>query len=89
MTIRLIFDCNDIGAFLESGWGSDSLIIYLLFRGIVNCGSSINKSVVCLITLVVVCPWHCLLDISCSIQCSTTGVTKAVVCAILFVGWCI
>ena len=27
--------------------------------------------------------------ISCSIQCSTTGVTKAVVCVILSVGWCI
>ena len=27
--------------------------------------------------------------ISCSSQCSTTGVTKAVVCAILSVGWCI
>ena len=24
-----------------------------------------------------------------SSQCSTTGVTKAVVCAILYVGWCI
>ena len=28
-------------------------------------------------------------QISCSSQCSTTGVTKAVVCAILSVGWCI
>ena len=27
--------------------------------------------------------------ISCSSQCSTTGVTKAMVCAILSVGWCI
>ena len=29
------------------------------------------------------------LSYSRSNQCSTTGVTKAVVCAILFVGWCI
>ena len=29
------------------------------------------------------------LPISRSSQCSTTGVTKAVVCAILSVGWCI
>ena len=28
-------------------------------------------------------------DISRSSQCSTTGVTKAVVCIILSVGWCI
>ena len=28
-------------------------------------------------------------DISRSSQCSTTGVTKAVLCAILSVGWCI
>ena len=28
-------------------------------------------------------------DFSRSSQCSTTGVTKAVVCAILSVGWCI
>ena len=27
--------------------------------------------------------------ISCSSQCSTTGVIKAVVCPILSVGWCI
>ena len=27
--------------------------------------------------------------ISCSSKCSTTGVTTAVVCAILSVGWCI
>ena len=27
--------------------------------------------------------------ISCSSQCSTTGVTKAIVCAILSLGWCI
>ena len=27
--------------------------------------------------------------ISCSSQCSTNGVTNAVVCAILSVGWCI
>ena len=29
------------------------------------------------------------LCLNCSSQCSTTGVTKAVVCAILSVGWCI
>ena len=29
------------------------------------------------------------LSISRSSQCSTTGVTKAVVCVILSVGWCI
>ena len=29
------------------------------------------------------------LTISCPSQCSTTGVTKAVVCVILSVGWCI
>ena len=32
--------------------------------------------------------WWTHWDISCFTQCSTTGVTKAVVCAILFVGWC-
>ena len=30
-----------------------------------------------------------ILTISRSSQCSTTGVTKAVVCGILYVGWCI
>ena len=30
-----------------------------------------------------------LVTLSRSSQCSTTGVTKAVVCAILSVGWCI
>ena len=31
----------------------------------------------------------CYLSVSRSSQCSTTGVTKAVVCVILSVGWCI
>ena len=33
--------------------------------------------------------WGGPIDISRFSQCSTTGVTKAVVCAILSVGWCI
>ena len=33
--------------------------------------------------------WWTHLAISPSSQCSTTGVTKAVVCVILSVGWCI
>ena len=35
------------------------------------------------------CQVHQTYFISRSSQCSTTGVTKAVVCAILSVGWCI
>ena len=41
---------------------------------------------------VCVCHWYqslLKLDISRSSQCSTTGVTKPMVCAILSVGWCI
>ena len=33
--------------------------------------------------------WWTHIASSCSSQCSTTGVTKAVVCAILSVGWCV
>ena len=32
---------------------------------------------------------ECMVAISRSSQCSTTGVTKAVVCVILSLGWCI
>ena len=33
--------------------------------------------------------WGEPIELSRSSQCSTTGVTKAVICAILYVGWCI
>ena len=58
----------------------------------------VPASVTRLVTKTMVCWWNSAAlaaifishgAISCSSQCSTTGVTKVVVCAILYVRWCI
>ena len=66
------------------------LLFYCFFVLFNNNNNNNNNNVCVCVCVVCVCVYiYIYIYISRSSQCSTTGVTKAVVCAILSVGWCI
>ena len=67
------------------------IIIILLFLFIIIAAVILNRGTRCNSVVEHLSNRSLMVDpgISRSNQCSTTGVTKAIVCAILYVGWCI